>query len=284
MHGSDTCSRRRSINENDKEDRESSQTDVRKAAQLLVDDNDLIAAANETYKAAHRLDDSYDGPDGDDIPPLVPHDDSSDDGSEGDVPRALLHPPSHVVRQVFTCVEAWETVQDLDMDVFDLSDPRQLQEFVLVTFGSRVGFRGAGEHTNLEVRNVMKDTFGPGHKLAGQEFFSLQGLNHKTEKLSFYNPTLKESELAMRIPCDTQQGRGIQLYLDSLGPGQMRFYCKVASPAQRRNFAAVGHKQALFSPNQPLGVNTIRKMLKSAATRLGDNSEVDKFRALGLTE
>ena len=48
------------------------------------------------------------------------------------------------------------------MDVFDLSDPCQLQEFVLVTFGSRVGFRGAGEHTNLEVRNVMKDTFGPG--------------------------------------------------------------------------------------------------------------------------
>ena len=124
----------------------------------------------------------------------------------------------------------------------------------------------------------------PGHKLAGQEFFSLQGLNHKTEKLSFYNPTLKESELAMRIPCNTKQGKGIQLYLDSLGPGQMRFYCKVASPAQRRNFAAVGHKQALFSPNQPLGVNTIRKMLKSAATRLGDNSEVAKSRALGLTE
>ena len=48
------------------------------------------------------------------------------------------------------------------MDVFDLSDPRQLQEFVLVTFGSCVGFRGAGEHANLQVRNIMKDKFGPG--------------------------------------------------------------------------------------------------------------------------
>ena len=55
-----------------------------------------------------------------------------------------------------------ETVQDLDMGVFDLSDPFQLQEFVLVTFGSCVGFRGCGEHAKLEVRNVMKDTFGPG--------------------------------------------------------------------------------------------------------------------------
>ena len=55
-----------------------------------------------------------------------------------------------------------KTVQDIDMGVFDQSDPRQLQEFVLVTFGSCVGFCGVGEHANLKVRDIMKDTFGPG--------------------------------------------------------------------------------------------------------------------------
>ena len=89
----------------------------------------------------------------------------------------------------------------------------------------------------------------------------------------------------MRIPCDTKQGKGIQRLLDSLGPGQMRLYCKVATPAQRRNFAAAGHKQALFSPNQPIGVNTIRKMLKSASKRLGYPESVTghAFRRLFIT-
>ena len=123
-----------------------------------------------------------------------------------------------------------------------------------------------------------------GHPLAGKEFFTLQEFSHKTERLTFYNPTLKESETGMRIPCDTPQGKGIQRLLDSLGPGQMRLYCKVATNAQRHRFATIGHKKAVFSPNQPIGVNKVQKYLKRAASRLGfENTTGHAFRRLFVT-
>ena len=46
-------------------------------------------------------------------------------------------------------------------------------------------------------------------------------------------------------------------------------YCRPASDTQRAHFAKMGHPNAIFSPNQPYGQHTIRKVLKDALTKMG---------------
>lgn len=46
-------------------------------------------------------------------------------------------------------------------------------------------------------------------------------------------------------------------------------FCRPATEKQLQHFKSIGWNNARFSPNQPLGPNTIRELIKEGAERLG---------------
>ena len=49
----------------------------------------------------------------------------------------------------------------------------------------------------------------------------------------------------------------------------MGIYCRPATEAQKAHFKNMGHPDALFSPNQPLGEHSVRKLIKSGLEKMG---------------
>ena len=53
-----------------------------------------------------------------------------------------------------------------------------------------------------------------------------------------------------------------------MSPGQTRFHCQPATVAQKNAFVGLGRPEALYSPSQPLGRNTITNLFTQAGVRL----------------
>ena len=165
-------------------------------------------------------------------------------------------------------VKGASTMKDIDLDRFDLDKPRELQMALLVVCGGFLGFRGLSEHTNLVFGNSEKDEFPLGHPYAGQEFWGIKGMRRKTDKLTTTNPCMTENAFA-RVPVKSKAGKVISKMISHWSPGQSRVYCKIATPAQRAHFTAIGHKDALFNPNSPIGINTLMKLMASECAHAG---------------
>lgn len=73
------------------------------------------------------------------------------------------------------------------------------------------------------------------------------------------------------IPGDENSPGNILLAFveNKISPGQTRLYCLPATPAQLQYFKANNFHQALFSPSQPAGKNTINGWFKAAGVLLG---------------
>ena len=71
----------------------------------------------------------------------------------------------------------------------------------------------------------------------------------------------------MRVPVESSFGRIITIFFTKLLPGQMRIYCRPATEAQKEHFKNMGHSNALFSRNQPLGERSVRKLIKSGSKK-----------------
>ena len=67
------------------------------------------------------------------------------------------------------------------------------------------------------------------------------------------------------------------------GPTQTRLHCKIATVNQKARYANVGYPNAQYSPEQPIGQNTIRKIMKEACLKLGYESSGHAFRRVFLT-
>jgi hypothetical protein len=156
---------------------------------------------------------------------------------------------------------------------------------VLVAHGLNFGFRGAKEHAYHHADYFYEWTFGVGHKLAGLPFMCLANMPDKTLMLTMNNTTLHAGE-SSRIPIeDKPNSVGMVLchYKNSLGPGHHRMYCKVANLVQKKHFEALGFPNALYSPNEPLGINTIMSMITEAGQMMGFNVCGHAFRRLFIT-
>eukprot|EP00986_Skeletonema_menzelii_P017420 scaffold19380_cov81-Skeletonema_menzelii.AAC.2 len=179
-------------------------------------------------------------------------------------------------------------VSQLDLQVFDEDDLPQHQKKCMVVFGTYFAFRGATEHTNLLVSQVELGYFERGHPLEGQEFVRVNNIVDKSHQLSMRNTVKRDTKNMMRIPvnrsdiCDP--GGTIARFLDKLSPGQKRFYCNPASRNERMKFHLSGHPYASMSPSKPIGVNTLRKMIKEANSLcgVGENVAGQGLRRLGI--
>ena len=175
------------------------------------------------------------------------------------------------------------SVTDLNLDVFNVEDLDELMQLMLIVYGAYYGFRGLGEHTNLQRSNITKGVFEGSHEWGGEEYWGLQNMADKTHRLSTTNTTLR-MEVQPRIPVKSIPGRIITNFMSKLSPIQDRIYCKAASPNQRKHFATLGYPDSSFSPNQPIGVNGISKMMKAALLKLGHpESTGHGFRRLFIT-
>ena len=174
-------------------------------------------------------------------------------------------------------------VEDIDLAVFDLTDPSELQMAVLTVFGGYFDLRDCAEHAYLEKGNIERGMFEKGHPLEGKDFWMLQFQERKTSKLSTRNTSLGQDENA-HFPVDTKPGRIIEIFLDRLSPFQRRLYCMPANAAQKLQFASSNHPKALYNHNKPIGVNTIRVMIKAACKKLGfPDASGHGFRRLFIT-
>ena len=54
-----------------------------------------------------------------------------------------------------------------------------------------------------------------------------------------------------------------------IGPAQHRVYCHPATMTPKLKYARIGHPNAVFSSNQPLGHNSINLLMKKALERIG---------------
>ena len=68
---------------------------------------------------------------------------------------------------------------------------------------------------------------------------------------------------------DSEPGEVIDYFLKVIGPAQHRVYCRPATMTQKLNYARIGHPNAVFSSNQPLGLNSINLLMKLALERIG---------------
>ena len=139
----------------------------------------------------------------------------------------------------------------------------------------------------MEFANFDVGTFESGHPFQGQEFYGIQSFQDKTNKLTTTNTVILRTT-GMRIPKGDVNdpksiGGCITRYLGKWSPGQTRLYCKPATASQKIHWTSIGYPKAAFSANQPIGVNTIRKMMKDAAVKLGFSATGHAFRRLFVT-
>ena len=139
---------------------------------------------------------------------------------------------------------------------------------MLLIHGCYFGFRGCKEHAQLATANYVRGHFEKGHLWEGKEYVGIENMQHKTHKLSASNPAVKTHN-GMRIPIDSEPGKVIAYFLSVVSPGQTRVYCRAATICQKINFANIGHPNAAFSPNQPLGEHSVSKLMKAALERIG---------------
>ena len=87
-------------------------------------------------------------------------------------------------------MENVSNVNQLDWSVFDERDPIHHAQKVMGYFETNFGFRGGEEHMKLERKHIERGVFPPGHEWAGKEFWGIQNMPDKTNKLSSTNTIL----------------------------------------------------------------------------------------------
>lgn len=90
---------------------------------------------------------------------------------------------------------------------------------------------------------------------------------------SVHNSYKRDTVGNLRLPIvpEDQTSPGTLLHrfiFAKMSPGQTRFHCQPATLAQRNAFVGLGRPEALYSPSQPLGRNTITNLFTQAGIRL----------------
>ena len=149
----------------------------------------------------------------------------------------------------------------MNFSVFNPNDSVQAMQLMMLCCGAFLGFRCVGEHAKLECKHWVRNMFEAGHLHEGKEFYAIQNMPDKTSKLSATNPVVKD-RVGMRVPVKSSFGRIIR-----------KVFCQIVAwpdayllPPYHRSpegaFQAYGSSRRTFSPNQPIGEHSVRKLIK----------------------
>lgn len=157
--------------------------------------------------------------------------------------------------------------------MLDRSDPKQMTMLILILCGTFFALRGNEEHSNLELNNIAFGSYAPGSEFEGMDYVEITDLIDKSHKLSTTNSWKRNTEGSMRIPIISQDvnspGTILFNYItNKMSPGQLRIHCKPATRKQMEKFRIMNFPEAMYSPDQPLGRNTIREYFQEAGVIL----------------
>ena len=167
------------------------------------------------------------------------------------------------------------------MNVFDENDPLDHLLKVLVGNGIFAGLRGGKEQWGMKVSQVVSGSYPLGHEFHGLTWAGIDHRNRKSLKLRPSNVYFEEDASVNRQPVwdndptsDCWAGSLLR-FKAKAGPNQDKLYCYPATPAIISVFCAQGFSSAKYNPSQPIGENSLNKMLKMAAKRLGFDKPED---------
>ena len=123
----------------------------------------------------------------------------------------------------------------------------------------------------MEIRRLTSGSFPIGHKWAGCQWFGIDFLIDKSNKLSIHKPYVRSiDDTMMKVPVmgndpkSTDPGGCIKRFLEKLSRGQDRLYCKVVPPSYRKR-----GEERLFYGHQPMGKDSIKILFKKGAKMMG---------------
>ena len=170
------------------------------------------------------------------------------------------------------CTMSHDDINKIDLSLLDEDNPEEHIIKMLFICGIFFGFRGEVEHTMLEVRRITSGVFPEGHKWAGIQWFGIDFIIDKSNHLSIHKPYVRSIEdTQMKVPVIgddpkmSDPGGCIKRFLDKLAPGQLRLYCRVLSKKSRSKEG----ETRLFSPNQPMGKDSIKALFRKGAKIMG---------------
>ena len=167
-------------------------------------------------------------------------------------------------------------VEKIDLSLFDESVLREHQMKVLFGSGLYACFRGSQEHAMFSTSQLEFGTYSQDFQtveLRGTRYVSISSiLADKTHSLSITNSYVRDMENQLRFPINPADpacfGASLERLYLKRGPGQLRLYCKEASPSYKKKMALEGYPDAQMYPTKPLGRSAIGKLFSEGRVKL----------------
>ena len=168
-------------------------------------------------------------------------------------------------------------VEKIDISKFDETDPRQHIMKVLFGMGFYAAFRGSSEHALMKKSQISFGTYPDNFEnstLAGKNYVAIANIpGDKTRTVTVTNSYARDTSQVLRFPVNSESlkcfGGTLSRYYHKLAPGQIRFYCQVATAKYKQKLAMEGFPNAEFYGNKPLGRKSIATLFKEGAKLLG---------------
>ena len=168
-------------------------------------------------------------------------------------------------------------VEKIDLTKFDESI--HVQHIMKCLFGCGLYgcFRGGKEHSELSIAQISFGVFPsdfPTVGLRGKRYVCITFFaNEKTHKISVHNSYVRDTEDVLRFPIDESNpacfGASLERLVKKAGPGQVKLYCREASPEYQATMALQGYPNATMYPTKNYGINYINGFFKEGAKILG---------------
>lgn len=154
-------------------------------------------------------------------------------------------------------------------------------------------FRGR-EHVSFVITQVKFGNYPRSFAhaaLAGFPYVAIANLLDKTHRLTVNNSYARDTTDFLRFPINEDDpsdfGGSLKRFVQKLGPGQVRMYCRPASEEYiNSNYRRHGNMTSVFYANSPLGLNKIKELMAMGAAILGisKNFRAHSLRAVGVTK
>ena len=156
---------------------------------------------------------------------------------------------------------------NLDLTIFNKDILKDHQSKCQSICGAYLGFRGRGEHGDLNSANFEQGRIEDGHEFATYPFVGVKDMPDKSNVLSMTNVHLQKTG-HMQLPVLDMEdmsnpGATLVRYINKQSQGHERFYCYEATPKQKSMWAK-DFPNAVMGPKIPIGVNAIAAMMKEA--------------------
>ena len=146
---------------------------------------------------------------------------------------------------------------------------------LLFATGVTGGWRGE-EHVKAETSHISHGTFPENTPLENYRWYSISIQQDKTCSLSVFQSHPREDTYSTKWPVlglgknSDDMGGCLERYLDKMGPGQYKLYCRPMTKEKKEQYVKEGgNPEVVYDGSKPLSVAEINKLFKKGAAILG---------------